>query len=172
MCGIGVTSRIDFTSRPTVCSARIADSRPDPGPLTRTSSERIRRLSAQLVVYDEVGKAIGESRDLQTLLDVILQQLSSATRADWGLFLLRSQFSERLELRGLPIRGLAVQRRRAGGDERRPEDIDDALGVRHGLLHVRRGLSVWKGSVRAASGRPRCQRSQDLPREYVCGRSR
>jgi len=67
--------------------------------MIRTSSERIRRLSAQLVVYDEVGKAIGESRDLQSLLEVILQQLSSATRADWGLFLLRSQFSERLELR-------------------------------------------------------------------------
>src|SRR5512140_968014 len=68
--------------------------------MIRTSSERIRRLSTQVIVYDEVGKAIGESRDLQTLLDVILQQLSSATRADWGLFLLRSQFSERLELRG------------------------------------------------------------------------
>ena len=38
LCGIGVTSRIDFTSMPTVCSARIADSRPEPGPLTRTSS--------------------------------------------------------------------------------------------------------------------------------------
>lgn len=68
--------------------------------MIRTSSERIRRLSAQLVVYDEVGKAIGESRDLQTLLDVILQQLSTATLADWGLLLLRSQFSDRLELRG------------------------------------------------------------------------
>ena len=53
--------------------------------MIRTSSERIRRLSAQVVVYDEVGKAIGESRDLQTLLDVILQQLSTATFADWGL---------------------------------------------------------------------------------------
>ena len=62
--------------------------------MIRTSSERIRRLSAQLVVYDEVGKAIGEARDLQTLLDVILQQLSSATYADWGMVLLRSQFSE------------------------------------------------------------------------------
>src|SRR4051812_19821004 len=41
LCGIGVTSRIDFTSSPTVCSARIADSRPEPGPLTRTSSERM-----------------------------------------------------------------------------------------------------------------------------------
>lgn len=68
--------------------------------MIRTSSERIRRLSAQVVVYDEVGKAIGEAHDLQTLLDVILQQLSSATFADWGLLLLRSQFSERLELRG------------------------------------------------------------------------
>jgi GAF domain-containing protein len=32
-------------------------------------------------------------------LDVILQQLSSATGADWGLLLLRAQFSDRLELR-------------------------------------------------------------------------
>jgi GAF domain-containing protein len=68
--------------------------------MIRTSSERIRRLSAQVVVYDEVGKAIGESRELQTLLDVILQQLSSATYADWGLLLLRSQFSDGLEIRG------------------------------------------------------------------------
>ena len=68
--------------------------------MIRTSSERIRRLSAQVIVYDEVGKAIGEARDLQTLLDVILRQLSSATGADWGLLLLRSQFSNRLELRG------------------------------------------------------------------------
>jgi CRP-like cAMP-binding protein len=68
--------------------------------MIRTSSERIRRLSAQLVVYDEVGKAIGEARGLQALLDVILQQLSTATFADWGLLLLRSQFSDRLDLRG------------------------------------------------------------------------
>jgi len=52
-----------------------------------------------VVVYDEVGKAIGESRDLQTLSDVILQQLSSAAGADWGLLAIRSQFSDRLELR-------------------------------------------------------------------------
>jgi len=67
--------------------------------MIRTSSERIRRLSTQVVVYDEVGKAIGESRDLQNLLDVILQQLSLATSADWGLLLLLSQFSDGLELR-------------------------------------------------------------------------
>jgi len=67
--------------------------------MIRTSSERIRRLSTQVVVYDEVGKAIGEAQDLQTLLDVILQQLSTAAFADWGLLLLRSQFSDRLDLR-------------------------------------------------------------------------
>ncbi len=68
--------------------------------MIRTSSERIRRLSTQVIVYDEVGKAIGEARDLQALLDVILRQLSAATGADWGLLLLRSQFSDRLEIRG------------------------------------------------------------------------
>jgi CRP/FNR family transcriptional regulator, cyclic AMP receptor protein len=67
--------------------------------MIRTSGERIRRLSAQLVVYDEVGKAIGEAPDLQTLLDVILRQLASGTLADWGLLLLGAQFSEGLELR-------------------------------------------------------------------------
>jgi CRP/FNR family transcriptional regulator, cyclic AMP receptor protein len=67
--------------------------------MIRTSSERIRRLSTAVVVYDEIGKAIGEARDLQTLLDVILQQLSAAVSADWGLLVLRSQFSDRLELR-------------------------------------------------------------------------
>jgi CRP-like cAMP-binding protein len=68
--------------------------------MIRTSSERIRRLSAQVVVYDEVGKAIGESRDLQTLSEAILQQLATATLADWGLLLLRYQFSDGLEVRG------------------------------------------------------------------------
>lgn len=67
--------------------------------MIRTSSDRIRRLSAQLVVYDEVGRAIGEAPDLQTLLDIIVQQLASATTADWGLLLLHSQFGDELELR-------------------------------------------------------------------------
>lgn len=67
--------------------------------MIRTSSDRIRRLSTHLIVYDEVGKAIGESRELHLLLEVILQQLTSATEADWGLVLLRPEFSERLEVR-------------------------------------------------------------------------
>jgi len=84
--------------------------------MIRTSSERIRRLSGQLVVYDEVGKAIGEARDLQSLLDVILQQLSTATFADWGLLLLRSQFSDGLELRGEVNMTLTPGQREAVGN--------------------------------------------------------
>ena len=41
LCGIGVTSRIASTFRPTACSARNADSRPAPGPLTSTSKVRM-----------------------------------------------------------------------------------------------------------------------------------
>src|SRR5687768_7502348 len=49
--GIGVTSRIDFTSRPAVCSARMADSRPEPGPFTSTSQERMPKVLAALVAF-------------------------------------------------------------------------------------------------------------------------
>src|SRR5439155_24705996 len=41
LCGIGVTSRIVRTSSPAVCKARLAESRPDPGPFTLTSRVRI-----------------------------------------------------------------------------------------------------------------------------------
>ncbi len=68
--------------------------------MIRTAGDRIRRLNAQVVVYDEIGKAIGESKTLDQLLDVVLRQLSHATQADWGLVVLRSQFSDRLEVRG------------------------------------------------------------------------
>src|SRR5438067_12066447 len=40
LCGIGVASRIERTSIPAAERARIADSRPEPGPLTRTSTLR------------------------------------------------------------------------------------------------------------------------------------
>src|ERR1039458_1870801 len=40
LCGIGVTSLIWRTSIPAVDKARTADSRPEPGPLTRTSTVR------------------------------------------------------------------------------------------------------------------------------------
>src|SRR5947209_15445139 len=37
LCGKGVTSSIALTVRPAACRAVMADSRPEPGPLTRTS---------------------------------------------------------------------------------------------------------------------------------------
>ena len=40
MCGIGVTSLMDLTCSPAVASACIADSRPLPGPWTRTCTRR------------------------------------------------------------------------------------------------------------------------------------
>src|ERR1017187_1940670 len=40
LCGIGVTSLIARTSMPAVLKARTADSRPEPGPETRTSTTR------------------------------------------------------------------------------------------------------------------------------------
>lgn len=67
--------------------------------MIRTAGDRIRRLNAQVVVYDEIGKAIGESKTLDHLLEVVLRQLAQATLADWGLVVLRSQFSDRLEVR-------------------------------------------------------------------------
>src|SRR5918997_795090 len=41
LCGIGVTSRIEVTVKPADCRARNADSRPEPGPETSTSSVRM-----------------------------------------------------------------------------------------------------------------------------------
>src|SRR5213593_1920556 len=46
--GIGVTSRMARTSSPAVCRARMAESRPEPGPLTLTSSERMPASRARL----------------------------------------------------------------------------------------------------------------------------
>lgn len=41
LCGSGVTSVIEVTSMPELCTVRIADSRPEPGPFTKTSALRI-----------------------------------------------------------------------------------------------------------------------------------
>src|SRR6185369_275848 len=48
LCGIGVTSRIDVTRIPACATARMADSRPPPGPFTRTSTSRIPASAAFL----------------------------------------------------------------------------------------------------------------------------
>src|SRR5262249_60072557 len=41
LCGTGVTSWMEPTSRPVACSDLIAVSRPEPGPLTKTSTLRM-----------------------------------------------------------------------------------------------------------------------------------
>src|SRR5918997_1510489 len=46
LCGIGVTSRIETTRSPTEASAWMADSRPLPGPCTRTCTRRSPRFMA------------------------------------------------------------------------------------------------------------------------------
>src|SRR3954466_10499643 len=53
LCGIGVTSRIVRTSMPAAARARIADSRPEPGPETRTSTERSPCSRAILAAFIE-----------------------------------------------------------------------------------------------------------------------
>ena len=81
--------------------------------MIQTSSERIRRLSSHLMVYEAVGKAIGEAPDLSALLEVILEQLSWAAGADWGLLLLTSQHSERIEVRAQTNLSLTSAQREA-----------------------------------------------------------
>ncbi len=48
MCGMGVISRMLSTSSPTLCRDRMPASRPDPGPLTNTSTFRSPRSKASL----------------------------------------------------------------------------------------------------------------------------
>src|SRR5215472_19126524 len=53
LCGIGVTSLMARTSMPAVDSARTADSRPEPGPATRTSTVRSPLSTALLAAVKE-----------------------------------------------------------------------------------------------------------------------
>src|SRR4030095_11292986 len=61
LCGIGVVSLMDLMSIPLACSARMADSRPAPGPVTRTSTERTPcslACSAQLAAASCAAKGV------------------------------------------------------------------------------------------------------------------
>src|SRR3954447_2309452 len=65
LCGVGVTSLIVPTSRPTACSERIAVSRPEPGPLTKTSTLRMpcscaRRAAASAAICAANGVDLRE----------------------------------------------------------------------------------------------------------------
>src|SRR5215470_2951639 len=52
LCGIGVTSRITTMCKPAAASARTADSRPEPGPCTRTSMLFIPYVSRATVAVE------------------------------------------------------------------------------------------------------------------------
>src|SRR6266545_4677160 len=65
LCGTGVTSWIEPTSRPVACSDRMAVSRPEPGPLTKTSTLRIpcsiaRRAQASAAIWAANGVDLRE----------------------------------------------------------------------------------------------------------------
>jgi CRP/FNR family cyclic AMP-dependent transcriptional regulator len=83
--------------------------------IINTCNARIRSLNSKVVVYHEIGKAIGEGRDLQTLLDIVLKQLVNATGAESGTLVLKQEFSEHLELRSQA--GLSLS----------PEEIDKTM---------------------------------------------
>src|SRR5579859_3559600 len=60
LCGTGVMSWIEPTSRPVACSDRMAVSRPEPGPLTKTSTLRMpcsmaRRAAASAAIWAAYG---------------------------------------------------------------------------------------------------------------------
>ncbi len=67
LCGIGVTSRMDVTVKPAACSARRADSRPEPGPQTSTSTMRMpsRGLAGGILGGDLRGIRGGLPRTLE-----------------------------------------------------------------------------------------------------------
>src|SRR6266851_2467131 len=65
LCGTGVTSWIEPTSRPVACSDRIAVSRPEPGPFTNTSTFRMpcsiaRRAAASAAIWAANGVDLRE----------------------------------------------------------------------------------------------------------------
>jgi len=67
--------------------------------MMQAMNERIRRLNINVVAYDEIGKAIGETDRLQPLLDLVLRQLCQAVGATTGLLLLKLEFAAGFELR-------------------------------------------------------------------------
>jgi len=96
------TTRAFILTRPAFAALLAASTQVSVGVLLsmlQTTGERVSVLCAQRLAYDEVGKAIGESRSLEQLLDKIGRQLCQATLADWGLVALRAQFSDRVEVR-------------------------------------------------------------------------
>lgn len=74
--------------------------------MIRAGNARTRRLNSQVIVFHEIGKAIGESARLDTLLEVVVRQLVLGTGADGGGAVVQGEFTGRWELRA--ARGLAL----------------------------------------------------------------
>lgn len=109
--------------------------------MIRTASERIRRLNAQVVVYDEIGRAIGEAKSLNDLLKTVLEQLCQATLAAWGMILLRQEFSGRVEVRTTVNLALTAEQKEAlagGGGF-----VTRALGETEGRLVPNPETDAW-----------------------------
>lgn len=67
--------------------------------MIRAGNARTRRLNAQVVVFHEIGKAIGESTRLDALFEVVVRQLVLGTGADGGGAAVQGEFTGRWELR-------------------------------------------------------------------------
>ena len=65
----------------------------------KTFTERFRILNASVVVYHEIGRAIGAANSLQDLLEVVLRQLRLATGSSYGMILLKQEFSNRFDVK-------------------------------------------------------------------------
>src|SRR4029453_4995234 len=89
--GIGVTSRMDLISTPAACRARIADSRPLPGPFTRMSSERSPEslaavAQAEAACWAAKGVPLREPLNPRVpALDQVTTLPSRSVMVTWGL---------------------------------------------------------------------------------------
>src|SRR5712675_1135137 len=73
LCGIGVTSRIEVIANPTACSARKADSRPEPGPFTSIS--RVRMPCSMAFLPASSARSEEHTSELQSRLHLVCRLL-------------------------------------------------------------------------------------------------
>src|SRR5512135_1788789 len=78
LCGIGVTSVIERTRNPLACNARIAASRPGPGPFTNTSTS-ITPISVAILAAFCPAKRAAYGVDLRLPLNPAWPALPHAT---------------------------------------------------------------------------------------------
>lgn len=116
--------------------------------IINTCNERIRSLNAKVIVYHEVGKAIGADGNLQSLLDIVLKQLVGATNAQSGALLLKQEFSERLEVRCQAGLSLTAEEL---------DNVMEGVGVLAGVIAAREVLLIEdSASMESMRDLPRC----------------